>query len=108
MVLHLMHRRRSGEQVVEVPPPAGRVVAGARLDRRGVVHYRLDALTHPARGLSLRGPDRLQHVQNSGGVYGLHVKRAKLRIGIRLERGAPLRRMRTVRACLEARITRLP
>jgi hypothetical protein len=75
--------------MIEMPTPAGRVLADAHAFGLGVIKHDLYTATHAACRLVLRAPDRLEHPQHILGgdpVYRQTVERR----GVRLERGFPL------------------
>jgi hypothetical protein len=57
-----------GQQVVQVPAPACRIVTAAVLPNGGPVQNRLDPLTEPGGRLGLAGPDRLKRLEHVGVV----------------------------------------
>ena len=66
-MLHGLELRGRGEQVLQVPTPARRVVAAAQLARRGPIEHGLDALAHPRGGFGLAGPDRFERLDDVPG-----------------------------------------
>ncbi len=90
MVLDLMGTRLRRWQLLKVSLPAGRVLAFAQSSGLGPIKHRLDASSHPAGGLGLDRPDRLQDGQHQSGVDVRDAPTSEDRIGIGRRGAFPL------------------
>ena len=84
------HRFLAGQQeVIEIAPPSGRVLALAQVARLGGVQHLLDPAAHALCGLVLRLPDRLEHGQHVVGADFIDWYRPQ-RCSMCAQRGPPL------------------
>src|SRR5262249_52333153 len=90
VVLDHAHPRALRQQMIEMPLPPCRVLAGAITARLCPIEDAFDASAHPARCFRLRRPDRVQHLAHEGGIYRLHRQRADHRTREASERTLPL------------------
>ena len=89
--------RQGGQQLVEVSFPPGGVLAGSVSPDSGPIENVLDPGAQPARGLGLRGPDRLKDFQDQPGINVLNGQGADYRAGVDLKNFRPLLGMLRVR-----------
>src|SRR5438105_235056 len=79
--------------MIEMSPPACGILSGAIAAGLGPVEHRLDPAAHSAGRLRLRGPDRLEHLQNESCINGGDRQLPNHRIDVGLEGRWPLRPM---------------
>jgi hypothetical protein len=86
-----VHGGPVGEQMLKMTGPPRRILAGAVALGLGPIQHRLDAAPHPARGLVLGFPDRLDHAHDQPGVDLADRTLAEHRVRVGREGGLPLR-----------------
>src|ERR1700724_2066146 len=101
MMLDPPHLGLFWQQIFEVAAPTRRVLALSIAARRSPIENAFDPAAHPACGLGLDCPDRLDHLHDEPYVDRLHRQRSEDGIDIGAERRRPLRRvLRISPACL--------
>ena len=90
MVPDLTHLRPPRQEVLQVPPPARRVITLAVAAGGSPIQDRLHPAADTARRLGLGGPDRLQDIHDEARVDLLDRQRSDNRVGVGLESASPL------------------
>ena len=88
VVLHLSDLGTGRQQLIQMPPPAGRIVLFEIPPGLRPTQHRLNPSTQPRRGLGLRLPNRFNGLHDEAGVDRRYRQRAKHwpRIGIEARR----------------------
>src|SRR5581483_9710100 len=81
------------QQLIEMAAPTGGILAVTPASRLGIIQDALDASAQPGCRFRLSCPDRFKDIQHESDIDSLYRQIADDWIGIRCQRGAPLRRV---------------